>query len=165
MGWHDYARENFEEKMLWACILRRTIFDFVLYKGVGKHKMRWQQAHRFIFGGGRAVDDEDGLTFDEICGLFGWEPSYLKRKVKELDRGDIRKLEAMKFKECFDEGTATILTQAVTWEGGQTVPIFAPYNYSPEYREHMKLREVQRPGKKKRPKSIVPTGRWSLATA
>jgi hypothetical protein len=164
MGWTDYSRENFEEKMLWACILRRTVFDYVLYRGVGKHKLRWQQAHRFIFGDARAIDGENGLSFDEICGLFGWEPGYLRRKVKELDRGDIRKLEAMKFKDSFDEGTATILVQAATWKTGQPVPIFVPYNYNPEYREHMRLREVKR-APSKRLKSIVPVGHWALASA
>ena len=159
--WTDYSRIEFKEKMLWACVLRRTIFDYVLYRGVGKHKMRWQQAHRFIFGGG--ADEEGGLTFDEICGLFGWEPEYLRRKVKELGRGDIKKLEAMKFKEVFDEGTASVLTEAACWESGQSVPIFPPYNYSAAYREQMRLRTVSRPAQK-RLKSFVPKVQWSLAT-
>ena len=163
MVWTDVSRIDFEEKMLWACVLRRAVFDHVLYRGVGKHKMRWQRAHRFIFGSGDEL--VDNLNFEQVCGLFGWEPDYFRRKVKELERGDIKKLEASTFRDCFDEGTAAILTESAKWESGQTVPIFAPYNYNGDFRERMRLREIAPRVPLKRPKSIVPVSSWALATA
>lgn len=164
MAWEDFSRINFEEKMLWACVLRRAVFDFVLYRGVGKHKLRWQQANRFIFGEGD--ESYSGLSFDQICGLFGWDTDYFRRKVRELKRHDIKKLEASAFKECFDEGTARILTERAKWGTGQPVPHFIPYNYSKSYQLQMTLRSVQgEPEFPKRLKSITLVSRWAMTAA
>lgn len=150
---------SFSEKMLWMCVLRRSVFDYVLYKGIGKHRRRWQSCRRFIFGG---AEGEQGLTFEEICGLFGWEPEYLKRLTKGLTRGDIKKLEAMKFKESFDEGPIYELARSVGWESGGSVPFIAPFNYAPGSREHMRLKPL---AKEQRLRSFVPMVRWTaLAT-
>jgi len=162
MVWSDISRVRFHEKMLWACVLRRSIFDHVLYRGLGKHKMKWHQAHKFIFGD--QDESEYSLTFEQICGLFGWEPDYLRRKVKELDRTDIKKLEAMKFKECFDEEASAIFLQGAHWKSGQTVPFFVSFNYSQEFRNQMQLRLVATVSKQ-RLKSIPRWTKWSFCAA
>jgi hypothetical protein len=88
-----------EEKVLWACVLRRAIFDFVLYKGSGKHKLQWKKAYAFIYG----TEQSEGLCFEEICALFGWEPDYLRRLAKSLTREDIKKIYAASVKEDYLE--------------------------------------------------------------
>ena len=50
--------------------------------------MRWKKASRFIFGDG--IDEEYGLSFEEVCSLFSWEPGYLRRLTKKLNRSDIK---------------------------------------------------------------------------
>lgn len=164
MAWIDVSSRYFQEKMLWACVLRRTIFDYVLYKGIGKHKMKWQHAHKYIFG--EQDQEDDGLSFVQICALFGWEPDYLRRKVKELDRSKIKKLETNKFKEeFFDEDTTSIFVQSAQWESGNPVPKFAPYNFSKAYRSYMKLKEVQRDTPKVLFSSAPYMGGWRLSFA
>lgn len=156
MVWVDLAKTSFEEKMLWASVLRRTIYDYVLYKGVRKHRHRWQEAYKFIFG----VDEEASLSFEEICCLFGWEPDYVRRMVKKLERKDIRKLETMKFRETFEGQTVKTYRPRAHWTCGTSILGFAPYNYSKDLRKHLCVRPI-RP---KRPKSFIPKVRWGTVS-
>lgn len=155
MSWTDVSKFGFEDRMLWMCVLRRSVFDYVLYKGSGKHKLKFQRACRFIF----ERDDGDGLTFEQICGLFGWEPGYLQRMTKQLTRADIKKLEAMKFKDDFDDTPISTLALSAKWETGTVVPFFAPYNYNEEVRDRLRMRPVVR---RQRLRSLLaPMVRWS----
>ena len=163
MAWTDVSRILPGEKLLWAGVLRRAISDYALYRGVAKHKLNWQRAHRFIFCGVPFGDDSDGLTFEEVCGLFNWHPDYIRRKVKELRREDVKKLEASSFRDCFDEGTPCV-AESPRWKDGQAVPYFVPTNYGRDARESMKLKEIFVSPPAKRPESIVPLVRWALAT-
>lgn len=121
------------DRMLWLCVLRRTVFDYVLYKGSGKHKLKWQQANAFIF----PLDEDDapcmaGLTFDEICALFSWEPDYLRRLTKELKREDIRKLESTKFRDEIDD-LAISNIERMTWSNVKApTPFLTPQRYNDE---------------------------------
>jgi hypothetical protein len=96
MVWRDPSTISPEDKVLWAGVLRRAVFDYVLYRGSGKHRLQWKKAHVFIFGGGRV---EDGLTFEEVCSLFTWDPDYLRRMTKSMTRADIKKLYALSLKD------------------------------------------------------------------
>jgi len=142
MSWQSLEGVNFEEKMMWVGVLRRAVFDYVLYKGKKKHEMKWRRAHRFIF------DDETdygiNLSFTEICGLFGWEPEYIQRKVKDLDRTDIRKLESTKFREDFKlDMMPTESIQTPKWEAAPvSAPFFTKFLYSKDYRGSFVLRPV-----------------------
>jgi len=82
------------EQLLWLSVLRRAVYDFVLYKGVGQYKLDWQRAYQYIFCNKRPAD---GLTFEEVCFSFGWEPDYIRRLTKKLTRADIKKLEVNGF--------------------------------------------------------------------
>ena len=124
-------------------VLRRAVFDFVLYKGSGKHKIRWQKATRYIFEEFRL--DGEGLTFSEVCGLFGWEPSYLQRKAKELTRSKIKKLETSKFREDLDDTYVEVVDRVLNWPSiNAPTPFMLPYHYNEECREELRLRVVKR---------------------
>ena len=80
-----------EDKLLWYSVLRRAIFDYALYRDNPKQKVRWVEADKYIFG---TEDREDGgLSFDEVCALFGWDPDYIRRLTLQLDKTNIRRLE------------------------------------------------------------------------
>ena len=87
----DAIEFNAEDKMLWYAVLRRAIFDHVLYKNNKKQMLKWVEADKFIFG--EECSNHEGLSFEEICALFGWEPDYVRRCTKELERHDIKRLE------------------------------------------------------------------------
>lgn len=142
MAWDNVETKYFEEKMMWLGVLRRAISDYVLYKGVRKHRLKWQMAHKFLFGD---ADYDGGLTFEEVCSVFLWEPSYIRRKIRELERCDIRKLESSKFRDDFKLDTAPpdIQTHSRFEGGGCTMPMFTKFGYSKSYREPVTLRATR----------------------
>jgi len=141
MGWHDVKRTHFEEKMLWLMVLRRAIFDYVLYKGIRKRERDWKLSFQYIF---QDIKCEEGLTFDEVCGLFGWHPEYLRRIIPKLTRADVKKLEAAKFKAEFLMDTLSeIANYNIRWSSGYAVPFFPPYNYTAPYRKALTPKKVQ----------------------
>jgi hypothetical protein len=88
-------------KMLWAHVLRRAVFDYVLYRGVGKHKLDWQRAYQYIFTPDRQY--ENGLSFEEVCDSFCWDPDYIRRLTTKLTRSDIKRMETEALKEEFSQ--------------------------------------------------------------
>jgi hypothetical protein len=161
MSWKDITHELFAEKMLWLSVLRRAIFDFVLYKGVGKYKRRWQLARQYIFH--EDIEYEDTLSFKEVCDLFGWEPDHIRRMAATLQRCDIKKLEAMRFKGDFDPGTMYQPIREI-WElSDAPVPFLAPNNYSKKYRPMVRLRRI--PVAPISPPALAPLVRWEAARA
>lgn len=86
-------------KLLWAAVLRRAVFDYVLYKGCGEFKMEWQNAFNYIFS--EEQEYENGFSFEEVCALFSWEPGYVRRLATKLTRSDIKRLETSSFKGDF----------------------------------------------------------------
>jgi hypothetical protein len=87
--------------MLWAHVLRRAVFDYVLYKGVGKHKLDWQRAYQYVFVPNQRY--ANGLSFEEVCDVFGWDPDYIRRLTKQLTRSDIKRMETEALKEEFNQ--------------------------------------------------------------
>lgn len=121
------------DRALWFHVLRRSIFDYVLYKGSGAHNIKWKKANAFIFS-----DDDDfapceaGLTFNEICSLFGWEPDWVRRLTKNLKREEIKKLESGKFREEIDDRTFAEIERK-RWEGvSAPTPFLTPQRYNKE---------------------------------
>jgi hypothetical protein len=88
-------------KMLWAAVLRRAVFDYALYKGVGKHKLMWQRAYQFIFI--PEQEYENGLSFEQVCELFDWDPEYLRRMTAQLTRDDVKRMETSSFRDEFTQ--------------------------------------------------------------
>jgi hypothetical protein len=143
----NVSKVSAEEKLLWSGVLRRSVFDWVLYKGSGKHKLTWQRANRFIFG--EYPIDGMGLNFVQVCGLFGWEPEYIRRLTKALTRDKIKKLETSKFKDQFDDSVVEVVNRTLNWEqAGAATPFLQPYHYSREYRETLRPRVVPRSPKR-----------------
>lgn len=148
--WSSASDTGFEERMIWVCVLRRAVFDYVLYKGRGKHKCRWQRAAQFIFDPQPA--DRDGLGFTEICSLFGWDPDYLRRLTRSLTRDDIKKLETNKYRDDLDGSPMQIIASA-DWSGfTSSVPFFTPYNYNKDLRQALELYTIS----EERPESFAP---------
>lgn len=99
--------------MLWAGVLRRAVFDYVLYKGVRSRRLDWQRAFQYVFTKGQRY--ENGLSFEEVCALFAWDPDYLRRLTTQLKRSDIKRLETSSFKDDFSED----LVQSVVKKSGR----------------------------------------------
>ena len=107
-------------KMLWAAVLRRAVFDYVLYKGIRKHKLVWQRAYRYIFIPNQEY--ENGISFEQVCELFGWDPEYLRRLTSQLNRGDIKRMETSSFR---DEYTQEVVESFVRNSGRWKTTSFA----------------------------------------
>ena len=133
MAWNDVKHLYAGEKLFWAAVLRRAVFDYVLYKGVGARRRDWKRAYQYLFGG---AQHDCGLNFTEVCGLFGWDPEYMRLLTAKLTRTDVRKLEFGKFRdEVMMEVITHIVENNLRWEFGYAVPFFPPHNYIPSYRE------------------------------
>ena len=112
-------------RMLWASVLRRAVFDYVLYKGVRAKRLDWQRAFQYIFTKG--IRYENGLSFEEVCSLFDWDPGYLRRLSLQLTRSDIKRLETSSFKDDFNEDlVATIVRKSGKWKTSNFALPFYP---------------------------------------
>lgn len=135
------CESTFQHKLFWAAVLRRAVFDYVLYKGVGAHRREWQYAHRYVFT--RDAKYNEGLSFEEVCDLFDWDPDYLRKLAKKMTRADIKKLEfnSMKEEMGLQEKLAWAVEMSGRWRGNDfAVPRFPPYNFPPELRRDFELR-------------------------
>lgn len=141
----EYARDiPYEEKMLWANVLRRAVFDYALYKGVRSHRLEWQRACQYVFTVGLRY--EDGVSFEEVCELFNWDPNWIRRLVTKLTRADIKKMETTQFREDFVfDVVQAVVENTERWKTSNFAAPFLPlYHYNAEYREKMKPRTVYR---------------------
>lgn len=153
MAWIDKSTVDPSELLLWAWVLRRAIHDYVLYKGVGAHRLRWQESALFIFGKeslkGHQLDDElvlnqkPALTFEEICEIMGWDPDFVRRKTRELDRNQIKKIETTKLLEDLDNNPPTAPIRTL-WRNGFPVPFLSHFRYSPVLRRQLVPRRLER---------------------
>ena len=131
-------------KMLWASVLRRSIFDYVLYKGVGAHALEWKRSVQYIFSVGQRYTN--GLSFEGVCELFGWDADYLRRMATKLTRDDIKKMETTQFREDFVfDIVKAVVEQTEKWKSFNFATPFLPlYRYSPEYRERIRPRVIRK---------------------
>jgi hypothetical protein len=159
MSWVDINKIDFGEKMLWLCALRRSIFDYVLYKGSGRHRLQWQKAYQFIFES--KPRDDDGLSFDDICALFNWPPEYIRRLINKLERADLKKIETTKFRDEFcDMDDSKFIVHVLHWDlTGFSVPFFPPSNYADRIQSQLRLRPVPR----EKSGSFIRPGAWAAA--
>lgn len=147
MAWVDVKNGYFDNKMFWNSVLRRAVFDYVLYKGVKSQRRDWKWAKEYIFDGayydGGGDPDAWGLSFDHVCGLFGWDPEYLRRIAKTLTRSDIKKLESSKFRDLFVLDAAEfIISMVVRWSHGNPAPFMTRRQYSKDYRKPFILKST-----------------------
>lgn len=91
MSWYPDSIDG--DRILWAAVLRRAIYDYVIYKGVRSKKLEWQRAFRYVFS--RGLRYENGFSFEEVCDLFGWDPDYLRSLTAKLDRSDLKHVESL----------------------------------------------------------------------
>ena len=144
--WHDTKNKFFGEKMLWMAVMRRAIFDYTLYQGVGAWSFDWKWAKQFVFDQG--VSCEDGLTCEEVCGLFGWDVEYIRRLTRLLGRGDVRKLEASRFREEFVTDVLAVVVESFDrWSSyaGVPAPFLPNRQYSKVFRNLFLESQVTRP--------------------
>jgi len=141
-------------KMLWAHVLRRAVFDYVLYKGVGKRKMDWQRAYQYVFV--KSLHYEDGFSFEEVCEMFGWDPDYLRRLTTKLTRSDIKRMETSSFK---DELTQDVVELFVKKSGRWKTASFAIPFY-PRFVNEFVHTPATRTVRREIISSLVPLVRW-----
>jgi hypothetical protein len=138
MGFAVGTDSTFQLKLFWAAVLRRAVFDYVLYKGLGHHRLEWQYAYRFIFTDVEAHYQGDGLSFEDVCHLMNWEPDYIRRLTLRMTRSDIKKMEFNGFREVvgFQEKLVMAAENNARWsENRFAIPKFAPYNYPAKLRQ------------------------------
>ena len=151
----------FEEKILWAAVLRRAVFDYVLYKGMRAHSLEWKRAFQYIFAEG--VRYEVGLSFEEVCELFGWDPGYLRRLVTRLNRSDVKKMEVGQMRsEFLFNLVASVVERTQRWSSFRAaVPFFPKFDYSPEYRTALEPWVVREESYR----SFTPKVQWQIEAA
>jgi len=134
----------FSHKMLWASVLRRAVFDYILYKGVRQYSLEWKRAFHYIFVPDQTY--ENGLSFEEVCELFGWDPGYLRRVTTKLTRADVKRMETTQFREEFVyDAVKTVVEQTERWKSEKFAAPFLPlYQYEENYRRRMQPRVVHR---------------------
>ena len=151
-------------KKLWVQVLRRAVFDYVLYKGVGAKRKQWQSAFNYIFSVHQQYEDlpggERAFGFEEVCGMFGWEPDYIRRLTTQLTRDDIKRMEMSSFEEEFSQDTlAEFVRRSGRWRVSQAAALpFYPRmmdEFSPTPRAYVVQKETL-----SRPAPIV---QWSMA--
>jgi hypothetical protein len=137
--WANSEDVDFHEKLLWFNVLRRAVFDYVLYKGSGKNRLRWQKACQYLFND--KMNTGDKPSFSEVCDLFGWEPDYIRKLTRTLQRGDLKKVELSKLRDDIpriqksrkpmakrtereDQGS-DFLCMVLRWDAGASVPMMS----------------------------------------
>lgn len=156
-----YARDiPFGERMLWASVIRRAIFDFILYKGLRQHSLEWKRSCQYLFTPDQTY--ENGYSFEEVCELFGWEPDYLRRRISKLTRADIRRMETSDVRDEFVYNEiAAVVEQTERWKTENFAAPFLPlYKYNREYREKLRPRIVRR---ESHLGEVVPMMQWQAA--
>jgi hypothetical protein len=147
--------------MLWAAVLRRAVFDYVLYKGSRQHSLEWKRAFQYIFVDGYRRDG--GLSFSDVCDLFGWDAGYLQRLTTKLTRSDIKKMEVTQLREDFVfDAVDVVVSQTEKWKTANFAAPFMPlYQYSEEYRERLLPKVIR---KETFFLSTPPVVRWQVNT-
>lgn len=132
------------EKGLWVFVLRRAVHDYAQYRNVADKRFEWQTAAWWIFGVSEDgvevapefdADGEDAgsLTFEEVCGLMGWDPDAIRALAKRLTKEDVKKFELEQFMDLLDDRTQ-IDFATPRWssrDGAAAMPL-TPQHYSPE---------------------------------
>lgn len=157
----DFSKDlPFEEKIFWAHVLRRAVFDYILFKGIAKRSMDWKRAVQYLFSPGLQYDN--GLSFEEVCSLFGWDAGHLRRVIPKLTRSDVKKMENAQIREDFlYDAVAVAVEQTEKWETENfAVPFLPLAQYTKEYREMLRVKKVAR----RRPiLSPMPVVQWQMA--
>jgi hypothetical protein len=157
MSWTLAREVPIEGRLLWAHVLRRAVFDYVLYKGVGSKKLQWQRAFQYVFTEGLRY--EDGFSFEETCELFGWDPDYVRRLTTQLTRADIKRMETESFSGEFSEDRLSIIVKkSGRWKSGAALPFY------PRMLDEFVHMSADRVVRKETFSSMVPLVQWQ-ATA
>lgn len=83
------------ERRLYLAIVRRAIWDFVLYKkskNVEKRALA-REAEGWLFWPGEEDTDAEGrVTFQYVCSILNVDPARIRHSAKRLKRTDIQRL-------------------------------------------------------------------------
>jgi hypothetical protein len=121
----------FRAKKFWVQVLRRAVFDYVLYKGVGSRRKRWQSAFNYIFITDQQYnnlpDGAPAFGFEEVCSLFSWNPDYIRRLTTQLTRSDIKRMEMSSFEDEFTQDIlAAFVSKSGSWSTSRAALPFYP---------------------------------------
>lgn len=118
-------------KKFWVQVLRRAVFDYVLYNGKASKRRQWQSAFNYIFSEDQQYEDletgEPAFGFEEVCGLFGWDPDYIRRLTTQLTRADIKRMEMSSFEGEFGQDVlAVFVRESCKWKTSRFALPFYP---------------------------------------
>ena len=92
------GRRTPPEHRLLVAIVRRAVWDFVLYRHYSptdnpeSYEIAVDAAGWLFWDGEEEVDDEGRYTFHYICDLLGMDPRRVREHVLNLSREDIQRL-------------------------------------------------------------------------
>lgn len=134
----------FEVKMLWASVLRRAIFDYVLYRGVRSRSLDWKRAYQYVFTEG--AEYENGFSFEEVCAMFDWDPEYLRRLTTKLTRRDVKKMETSYLRGDFTFNEVEAAVSSISeWKiSHSAVPFLPSFKFAVGYESLGKQKVVWR---------------------
>jgi len=72
-------------RVLWAAVLQRAIFDYVMLRDSSTSRLDFRTAERFLFS------DEGGLA--DICQVLNWPLGAMRSRAKAMTRDDVRKMD------------------------------------------------------------------------
>jgi len=96
--WSTRSSGPSPENRLLVAIVRRAVWDFVLYRDANpkcdkdKYNMACDAAGWIFWEGEEDLDDEGRYSFAYICGELGLHPTQVRAGVLRLKRSDIQKL-------------------------------------------------------------------------
>jgi len=78
-------------------LIVRSIRDIVRYRNAKKPKYRkiYDEVHHWMYEAKLAPNDDPGdqlYSFVGICGILGWDPDWLRERVKSLTLDDLDRL-------------------------------------------------------------------------
>lgn len=83
---------------LLVAIVRRALWDFVLYRGCDpavdaeRHRLAEDAAGWLFWDGAEETADDNRYTFLYICGILNLEPDKIRKAALRLTRNDIERM-------------------------------------------------------------------------
>lgn len=81
------------EQRLLAAVIRRAVWDFVLYRECGEDPGLRECASRaagwLFWDGSEKIDEEGRMTFLYVCSVLNLRPEVIRRNARKMRREDV----------------------------------------------------------------------------
>lgn len=82
------------EQQLLAAVIRRAVWDFVLYRDCSDEPERRECASLaagwLFWDGTEKIDDKGRMSFLYICGVLNLRPDVIRRTARKMQREDVQ---------------------------------------------------------------------------